>query len=126
MTDGEACSHCIAMSSTEEALCYLGIVSYYALKTCKKIRHRKVWVKHWLTKRERLSHVNLVRELREEKEDFLNYFRMPELVYKELFTSVSFSLYSASNILSLSLLAVSCSQLSILSNDCSPVNKSFI
>ena len=75
--------------STEEALCYLGIVSYYALKTCKKRRNRKVWVKHWLTKRERLSHVNLVRELREEKEDFHNYFRMPELVYEQLLRLVT-------------------------------------
>jgi hypothetical protein len=36
VTHGKVCPHCIAMSSTEEALCYLGIVSFYTLKTCKK------------------------------------------------------------------------------------------
>lgn len=72
------------MSSTEEALCYLGIISYYISKTKNNRQRRKVWVKNWLTKRERLSHVNFVRELREEKEDFQKYFRMPEPVYEEL------------------------------------------
>ncbi|KAF9405816.1 hypothetical protein HW555_013598 [Spodoptera exigua] len=77
------------MSSTEEALCYLGIISYYISKTKNNRRRRKVWVRNWLTKRERLSHVNLVRELREEKEDFQNYFRMPEPVYEELWCLVT-------------------------------------
>ena len=48
-----------------------------------------MWIKHWLAKRERLSHVNLVRKLREKMEDFHNYFRMPELVFEEILRLVT-------------------------------------
>lgn len=51
----------------------------------KKRKTRSVWMKSWLKRREELSHINLLQELKENNpEDFKNYLRMPE----ELFNTI--------------------------------------
>lgn len=51
---------------------------------------RRCWVKEWLKKRERLSHVALLREISiTDAEDFRNYFRMDQQIYDKLLTMVT-------------------------------------
>lgn len=59
-------------------------------KKNKKIRKaRSKWSKRWLLKREQLSHINLLEELRLEPDDWRNYLRMDEDTYLELLSLVS-------------------------------------
>jgi hypothetical protein len=43
-----------------------------------KKKKRKVWCKEWLLQRSRLSHVELIKELRSSSQDYFNYLRMSE------------------------------------------------
>lgn len=56
-----------------------------ALVAKRKIRKkRSKWSKDWLLKRQQFSHVNLLAELKFEKDDWFNYLRMDEETYLEL------------------------------------------
>jgi len=59
------------------------------LQTPIKKRKRKVWVKDWLSKRVKYSHVNLLTELRICPKDWQNYLRMDEDTYVKLLTLVT-------------------------------------
>ncbi|CAH1379989.1 unnamed protein product, partial [Tenebrio molitor] len=43
-----------------------------------KKKKRKVWCKEWLLQRSRLSHIELIKELRSSSQDYFNYLRMSE------------------------------------------------
>ena len=62
-----------------------------ALACCLKVktRKRKIWSKQWLRKRQKYSHVNLMKELALEKDDWFNYMRMDHDTYLELLSQVS-------------------------------------
>ncbi|XP_018118360.1 protein ANTAGONIST OF LIKE HETEROCHROMATIN PROTEIN 1-like [Xenopus laevis] len=56
----------------------------------KNRRKRSVWSKEWLLKRETLSHMALLQELREHNpEDFKNYLRMSDSCFEVLLEAVS-------------------------------------
>ncbi|XP_045134780.1 uncharacterized protein LOC123518147 isoform X3 [Portunus trituberculatus] len=59
------------------------------LQKTKKRRKRRVWTKEWLLKRDGLSHLKLLEELRLEPVDWLNYLRMDEQTYLTLLSLVS-------------------------------------
>ncbi len=67
----------------------LSAVKVQKQKNKKKKVMRKYWVKNWLLKREKFSHINLLNELRSEPEDWRNYMRMDEATYLELLQLVS-------------------------------------
>lgn len=50
---------------------------------------RRFWCKEWLMKRDALSHVNLIAELRLHPDDWRNYLRMDESSYEELLSAVT-------------------------------------
>ncbi|XP_077148278.1 uncharacterized protein LOC143808983 [Ranitomeya variabilis] len=53
-------------------------------------RQRRMWVRSWLLKRSRLSHMRLIRELRENNpHDFRNYLRMSEASFKILLAAIT-------------------------------------
>ena len=60
------------MSSLDDNLVAIALAC--SLKV--KARKRKIWFKHWLCKRQKYSHVNLIKELALEKDDGFNYMRM--------------------------------------------------
>lgn len=49
--------------------------------TLKQRKKRSQWTKAWFLKRNSLSHLNLIKELRLEPSDWLNYLRMTEDAY---------------------------------------------
>ena len=59
------------------------------LQKTKKRRKRRVWTKEWLLKRDGLSHLKLLEELRLEPVDWLNYLRMDEQTYLTLLSLVT-------------------------------------
>lgn len=63
------------------------IVTAAILNVKKSIKKKKVWVKDWLLKREKFSHVVLLREL--EADDFKNYLRMDSDCFNELLGMVA-------------------------------------
>ncbi|KAK5637862.1 hypothetical protein RI129_000145 [Pyrocoelia pectoralis] len=63
--------------------CVVNEESVIRTKKCKK----RKWVKTWLRKRNKYTHVKLLKEL--EPDDYRNYMRMPEEVYMELLDLVS-------------------------------------
>ncbi|XP_076284648.1 LOW QUALITY PROTEIN: uncharacterized protein LOC143211103 [Lasioglossum baleicum] len=74
----------VATSSKEKAC--LAII--LALGTKKKIK-RSIWMKEWLKKRDRYSHVNLLREMSANSEDYRNYFRMDSTLFNMLVNKVA-------------------------------------
>uniref|UniRef100_A0A8D8XS55 Uncharacterized protein n=2 Tax=Cacopsylla melanoneura TaxID=428564 RepID=A0A8D8XS55_9HEMI len=54
-----------------------------------KRKKRKQWCKEWLQRRNKYTHINLLKELTCEPNDFHNYFRMKESVYNHLLSLVS-------------------------------------
>ena len=71
------------MSSFDDILIPVALACY-----CK-VKERKVWSKQWLRKRLTYSHVNLMKELMLEKDDWFNYMRMNHETYLELLNQVS-------------------------------------
>lgn len=70
----------------------LSIIVLCALKLKKEKRKRtprKYWMKDWLLKRGRFSHINLLHELRSEPDDWRNYMRMDEATYLQLLKLVT-------------------------------------
>ena len=59
--------------------CLIAVALALTLKTPR--RKRSQWSKAWYLKRNSLSHINLMRELRLEPCDWLNYLRMDEDAY---------------------------------------------
>ena len=55
----------------------------------KKRKKRSKWSKCWLLKRNEISHTNLLEELRLEPQDYFNYMRMSEDVYRKLLSKVT-------------------------------------
>ena len=68
----------------KEELNLLAAVAAMLLQKIKKRRKRRVWTKEWLLKRDGLSHLKLLEELRLEPVDWLNYLRMDEQTYLTL------------------------------------------
>ena len=60
------------MSSLDDNLVPIALACYSKVIT----RKRKIWSKQWLRKRQKYSHVNLMKELAIEKDDWFNYMRM--------------------------------------------------
>ena len=69
-------------------LCAAAIAIIAKKKKVNK-RKRSKWSKDWLLKRQELSHLNLLNELRLEPEDWFNYLRMDEETYMELLQIVT-------------------------------------
>ena len=69
------------------------------LKKTKKRRKKKVWTKEWLLKRDGLSHMNLLKELRLQPEDWFNYLRMDEHAYLTLLSLAFFFLLYPNSLL---------------------------
>ena len=57
----------------------------------RKIRRekRKQWCKEWLQRRNKLTQINLLNELRNEPSDYKNFLQINELVYNEWLSLVS-------------------------------------
>lgn len=75
----------------DEAL-LLTIISLCAInikKRKKVFRSRQRWSRRWLLKRGKFSHVNLLRELACEPEDWRNYLRMDMTSYENLLKLVT-------------------------------------
>lgn len=73
------------MSSLDDNLVAIALACCLKVKT----RKRKIWSKQWLLKRQKYSHVNLMKELAIEKDDWFNYMRMDHDTYLELLSQVS-------------------------------------
>ena len=73
------------MSSLDDNLVPIALACYSKVIT----RKRKIWSKQWLRKRQKYSHVNLMKELAIEKDDWFNYMRMDHDTYLELLRQVS-------------------------------------
>ena len=73
---------------TDDILAVVGL-----LLSIKSKRHRykkrTIWCKEWLKKRERYSHINLLKELRFHPKDWHNYLRMNEDTYLNLLSLVT-------------------------------------
>lgn len=68
------------MKNKEKAC--LAIVLLYGSSRKNK---RKRWMKEWMTKRERYSHINLLKEIAlSDENDFCNYLRMDIDTYHKL------------------------------------------
>lgn len=61
-----------------------------ALSLNKRVK-RKRWMKNWLLKREKYTHLNLLDEIRlnDEMDDYENYFRMPDVCFDNLLELVT-------------------------------------
>jgi len=55
----------------------------------RKSKKRRIWVKEWLLKKDQLSHINLVNELKLHPDDYRNFLRMDEDVFKLLLHKVT-------------------------------------
>jgi hypothetical protein len=51
-------------------------------------RKRRKWCKNWLLERQKFSHINLLTELKFEKQDWFNYLRMDEVTYLMLLQTI--------------------------------------
>ncbi|CAH1958474.1 unnamed protein product [Acanthoscelides obtectus] len=80
---------CVAtMASIDDAMAIVGlIVATKKLKRSK--RHRAIWCKNYLMKREHYSHINLVNELEFAPKDWHNYLRTNEETYLKLLSMVT-------------------------------------
>ena len=58
-------------------------------KSEEKRKLRSKWAKDWLLKRNNLSHINLLKELKLEPGDWYNYLRMDSETYLELLQKVN-------------------------------------
>jgi len=63
--------------------------SVIMLENNRKKSKRTKWTKGWLLKRENFSHVNLLKELKFEKNDWFNYLRMDENCYLKLLQHIT-------------------------------------
>lgn len=73
-----------------EHLFLLQVFLYCLLVKRKGIkRSRSKWCKKWLLRRNVHSHINLMKDLREDPNDWRNYLRMDECAYKELLRLVT-------------------------------------
>ena len=59
------------------------------VKRKRNKRSRSKWCKKWLLKRKTHSHINLMKDLREDPDDWRNYLRMDENAYNELLRLVT-------------------------------------
>ncbi|CAI6376995.1 unnamed protein product [Macrosiphum euphorbiae] len=73
----------------EEVLLWSLYLVCLAKKTKQSRRPRRKWSRKWLLKKREFSHINLLRELRNEPNDWRNYLRMDEETYVELLKLVS-------------------------------------
>ena len=73
------------MSLTKEEVMAVGIV----IALNEKKRKRSKWTKGWLLKRDKISHTNLMKELKLDPDDWRNYMRMDESTYLELLNMVT-------------------------------------
>ncbi|KAK5648133.1 hypothetical protein RI129_003025 [Pyrocoelia pectoralis] len=74
------------MMDEDELLAVAGICLIKKLKVAKKTRRPQ---KCWIEKRATLSHINLIKELTNEPDDFRNYLRMDETTYRHLLDLVT-------------------------------------
>lgn len=80
------------MSANIEDLCLIStaIACVINEKSVRSKKYKKrTWVKTWLLKRKKYTHINLLRELQLEPDDYRNYLRMPEELYVELLNLVT-------------------------------------
>lgn len=59
------------------------------MKKKRKRTKRTKWTKKWLLNRKINSHINLLKDLRDDPNDWRNYLRMDENAYNELLHLVS-------------------------------------
>lgn len=76
------------MDESTIAIAMLGAIAIQQANAKK--RRRSQWTKQWLRKRERYSHMTLLRDLKENNpDDFRNYLRMPDESFQLLLSQVS-------------------------------------
>jgi hypothetical protein len=66
-----------------------GTLTVIMLENNRKKSKRTKCTKDWLLKRENVSHVNLLKELKFEKNDWFNYLRMDENCYLKLLQHIT-------------------------------------
>jgi hypothetical protein len=74
---------------SEELLICTAVTLALKSKSEEKRKLRSKWAKDWLLKRNNLSHINLLKELKLEPGDWYNYLRMDSEVYLELLQKVA-------------------------------------
>nr|CAI5839350.1 unnamed protein product [Callosobruchus analis] len=72
-----------------DALALIGLLFILLKRKQSKRRNRERWCKPWLLQRKEYSHVNLLKELRFEPNDFRNYLQMDEQTYLKLLAAVT-------------------------------------
>ena len=77
------------MLALRELLCYAAIALVLYKKYRRNARNSREWTKKWLLKRQDLSHVSLLKELRFHPKDWHNFLRMNESTYLTLLSMVS-------------------------------------
>ena len=74
---------------SEDLLICTAVTLALKVKSVKKRKLRSKWAKDWLLKRNNLSHINLLKELKLEPGDWYNYLRMDSEAYLELLQKVT-------------------------------------
>lgn len=73
------------MDQEDELLAIAGVLLIKKLKVTKKRRPQRSWIE----KRATYSHINLIKELVNEPDDFRNYLHMDETTYRHLLNLVT-------------------------------------
>lgn len=75
----------------EEALLWftIALVKILQLRQRRKLSKSRRWSREWLLKRGQYSHIRLLRELRDEPDDWRNYLRMDSSAYSRLLELVT-------------------------------------
>jgi len=77
------------MLAVSELLCYAAVAVVLDRKYRRNASKSREWTKKWLLERQEFSHVNLLKELRFHRKDWLNFLRMKESTYHTLLSMVS-------------------------------------
>ena len=77
------------MLALSELLCYVAIAVLLDRKYRRNATKSREWIKKWLLKRQDLSHISLLKELRFHPKDWHNFLRMNESAYLTLLSTVS-------------------------------------
>lgn len=68
----------------------LAIILAFSVPNKRVSRKRKRWVKQWISKRRRYTHLNVINEVQlSDPKDFNNYFRMNIDIYNQLLCMVA-------------------------------------
>lgn len=90
------------MDYEDELLALAGVCLIKKLKVLKDKKTRRSQ-KSWIEKRATYSHINLIKELTNEPDDFRNYLRMDETTYRHLLDLVTPSIKKTDTVMKCSI-----------------------